>query len=128
MAECAQAVDRLCRQVGQVVGADGPQGAHLRNAVERCLLARVGPVLWRSYTERSADVDAAYARRTQALAAVPDGELLEALEVPPRFRGVPESFEGLRVEPSRDLKEFGAPGFHADSVGSDTVSTAADAE
>jgi len=128
MVECSRAADKLCRLVEQVLGADGPRGTVLRNAMERCILARVGPLLWRVYAERSAELDHAYANQVQALASVPDSMVLEALEVPRHFRGrALEVFGDLRQGHALPGGKDGEKLLSAtDSIGScDTVSTAA---
>lgn len=91
---CASAVDCLCALVRQHfqeldVSVSPPPRLEpwLRSSVERCVFARVGGIVWRSYVTRLVDDDARYAERAAALAALSDAQLLDDLEVSPVFRG-----------------------------------------
>jgi len=100
MAECAAAVSRLCALVeaheakcqGDSYAAAEPGLAaefrpFLRRSVERCIYTRVGGPLWSLYEGRHSAEDAQYTEKVQALGAVSDAALLEALEIRPEFRG-----------------------------------------
>jgi len=95
VAECSSAINRLCRLVNDALtdpvlaGRAAPSTVMpwLRTSVERWVYARVGPMLWRLYESCSREEDALFVEKSQALAAVGDAALLEALEVRSAFHG-----------------------------------------
>jgi len=62
-------------------------GPLLQPTVERCLFARMGPMLWRHYATKLRERDGRFLRKTRALGDVSDKALLEALEVKPALYG-----------------------------------------
>lgn len=121
LAECAGAVNRLCRILEEDLAEEGPaadaastaamtvQQARraqlagmkpwLRKSVERCVFGRVGPVLWRFYASQHESQDARYAAKARALGSVSDEVLMDALEIPATFRGNTQT-EAAMVAPA----------------------------
>lgn len=66
----------------------------LRPAVERCIFKHVGAPMWALYERRHSAEDAQFLAKVEALAKVPDAQLLQALDIRPEFRG-PSNQEDL---------------------------------
>merc|ERR1712137_59651 len=103
-----QTACEICERVNEMMAKSAtPEAAHaaaemakqmqtsastrLRTAVERYLLARVGPTIWNYYTKEHSAVDDTYFQKKEALREISDLKILNDLEVPPTFLGKTQS-------------------------------------